>query len=217
MASFTAKRRAVGAALGHAVFECALVRVPVASGTSHILPAKWQDLVRTARCPCLVTVRARDRSMCSRQSETSVAMFRDGKSRAMEILNGMTAFTLVQVRSSSKLVVMGVFVAVQAGCELHFVDGVLASWEMALTTLNSDVLSAQGIAGGVVLLHAEERWLPALDRMAFRALTFLRSRFKLAFVRVGFVAVHTVRKGQRLFEIAVQMALGATHGGVLAE
>ena len=53
--------------------------------------------------------------------------------------------------------------------------------------------------------------------MALRAFALLRTRFELAFVRVGFVAIHAIRKRQRPLEIAVQVALGAADRRVLAE
>lgn len=82
---------------------------------------------------------------------------------------------------------------------------------MALVALHLDVFALQWIARGIVLLDAKQRWLPAVDVMAFRAFTLLRPRCKLTFVRVRLMAVGTIRKRQRLPEIAVHMALRAAH------
>ena len=65
-----------------------------------------------------------------------------------------------------------------------------------------------------MLFCAKERWLPALDRMAFRAFPLLRPRCKLAFMRVRLVAVGTIRKWQLFLKVAVHMALRAGHGCV---
>lgn len=88
---------------------------------------------------------------------------------------------------------------------------------MALVALHLDVLALQRIARGVVLLDAKQRWLPAFDRMAFRAFTLLRPRCKLTFVRVRLMAAGAIRKWQRLFEITVNMALRAVYRRVLAK
>lgn len=88
---------------------------------------------------------------------------------------------------------------------------------MAFSAFHDDVFSLQRVSGCVVFLHTEQRRLPSIEVMAFRAFALLRPRVKLAFVRVRFVAVGAVRKGQRLFEVAFQVALCAADHGVLAE
>ena len=86
---------------------------------------------------------------------------------------------------------------------------------MAFVAFDFDVFPFQGISGSVVLLHAKERRLPAFHGMAFRAFALFWPRVKLAFVRVGLVAIRAVLKRQRLLEIAFQVALRATDGGML--
>jgi len=88
---------------------------------------------------------------------------------------------------------------------------------MAFGAVHSDVLAAERILRSVVLLHAEERRLPPVHRVAFRAFAFFRTRIELAFVRIGLVAVSAVCERQRLLEVAVQMAFGAADGQVLAQ
>src|ERR671924_586816 len=59
-------------------------------------------------------------------------MFGDRKGRAVKIQNGMAVFTAVLVRRGRKLSVVGVFVAIRAGGEFHFVNRVFSGGEVAL-------------------------------------------------------------------------------------
>jgi len=88
---------------------------------------------------------------------------------------------------------------------------------MALAAFDFNVLALQRVAGSVVLFDSKQRRLPTVHSVALGAFTFLWPRLELAFVRVGFVAVHAIRKGQRLLEVAVQMAFSTTNSGVSAE
>ena len=72
------------------------------------------------------------------------------------------------------------------------------------------------IIRGGVLFHRKLRWLPAFDSVTGRAFNALRTFGELPLVRVRFMAVHALCKYQRLLEVAVGMALGAIHAGVLA-
>lgn len=88
---------------------------------------------------------------------------------------------------------------------------------MAFAALDRDVFSLQRITGSIVFFHPKKRGLPALYGMALRALTFFRPPFKLAFVRIGFMAIRAIFERQRLFKIAVDMALCATDRRVLTK
>ena len=164
-----------------------------------------------------MAIRASHGRVGSGERETGVAMFDDGKSGAMKILNRMATFAFVLIGRWGKLAVVGILMAVQAGREFYLVDRVFAGGQMAFATLDGNVFSLQRVIGSVMLLHAKERWLPTFHGMAFRAFPLLRPSFKLAFVRVGFMAVRAIRKGQLFFEIAVDVTLGATDRRVLSE
>ena len=47
--------------------------------------------------------------------------------------------------------------------------------------------------------------------VALRAFTFPFTFFKLAFVRIGFVAIAAIGKGKRFFEVAIQVARDASN------
>src|SRR5258708_1150702 len=88
---------------------------------------------------------------------------------------------------------------------------------MALVAFNGNVFALQRVFGGVVLFHAEKRWLPSIHIMAFRALALLGPRFELALVRVRFMTIIAIIKRELPFEITLQMALSAADHGVLSE
>lgn len=193
------------------------MRIVVAACATHVREAERQDFVSTAGGAYLMTVRARYGSVSAGQNESSVTMFGDGKCRTVKILHCVAAFTFVFVGRSRKLPVMRVLVAVQAGGELHLVDGVFACRQMAFRAFDSNVFSPQRISGGVVLFDAKERWLPAFHRMALRAFAFFGPRFELALVRIRLMAVVTIRKRQRLLEFPVHMTLHAIYRRMLAQ
>jgi len=58
--------------------------------------------------------------------------------------------------------------------------------------------------------------LPAVNRVARGAFSGVRTLGKLAIVGISFVAIHAPLEYQRLLKIAVSVALGTIHTGVLA-
>lgn len=68
----------------------------------------------------------------------------------------MAGFTLILIGCGGKLPVMGVLVAIGAGCEFHFVNGVLARRDMAFCAFHLRVLAFERVVGRVMLLYAEQ-------------------------------------------------------------
>src|ERR1700692_1917602 len=67
-----------------------------------------------------------------------------------------------------------------------------------------------------MLFHGERRWLPSVHVVAGSALALVNPFGKLTIMRIGLVAIHALRKNQRLLEIAVRVALGAIHTGMFS-
>lgn len=132
-------------------------------------------------------------------------MLRDRIGSAMEIDHGVAVFAAIIIRRSGELVVMRVFVAIRTLREFHFVNGVFARRNMALGAIHLDVFALQGILRSAVLVHAKQRRLPAIQRVALRAFALLRPRLELPLVRVGLMAIDALRKGNLLLEIPVQV------------
>ena len=126
MAGFAPLRRAVGATPRHAFIEFAMMHILMAGGAGPIFEMERQDLVLSAGGPHLMTIGARNGGVRPGQRKTCLAMFGDRECGAVPIQNGMTILAFVQIRGSCKLSVMGILVAVGAGCEFHLIDRVLA-------------------------------------------------------------------------------------------
>ena len=126
MAGFAPLRRAVGTLPCHAFVEFAMMHILMAGGAGPIFEMERQDLVLSAGGPHLMTIGARHGGVRARQRKTCLAMFGDRECGAVPIQNGMTILAFVQIRGSCKLSVMGVLMAVGAGCEFHLIDCVLA-------------------------------------------------------------------------------------------
>lgn len=153
---FATQGRAIGAALCHTVLEFAMMRIGVACGTAPVFEMERQDFIGPARRAHLMTIGARHGSMSAGKNKTRAAMLGDGKCGAVEVLNGVTAFTFIEIGRGGKLAVVGIFMAIRAGREFHFVKRVFSCGQMALGAFDGDVLPLERVIGVVVLLHAEE-------------------------------------------------------------
>ena len=87
---------------------------------------------------------------------------------------------------------------------------------MALRTLQASVATLQRIRRSRMFLDREFRRFPALHGVASGALSVIRALGKLAFVWIRLVAIHALGEYQRLLEVAVRVALSATHSRVLS-
>src|SRR6267143_5250093 len=217
MAGFASLRRAVGTAPRHALIEFAMMDILMAGGAGPIFEMERQDFILPSGGTDFVAIGASNGGMRAGQRKTRLAMFGDRESGAVKIQNGMTLLAFVTIRRGFKLSVMGILMAVGAGCEFHLVDGVLARWQMALVAFHFDVLALQRVLGCVVLFHAEQRGLPAIHGVAFRALALFGTCFELALVGVRFMTIIAITKRKDPFEITLQMALSAADHGVLSE
>lgn len=145
VASFAAERSAVGAALGHALAEFALVRVRMADGAAAIFPTKWQDLVGPAGGPYLVTVAAGNSHVRAGQNEPCIAMLGDRVSGAMEILHSVAILAAILMGRGGELGVMRVLVAVGAIREFYLENRVLPGGKVALRARDLNVLSGERV------------------------------------------------------------------------
>lgn len=216
MAGFAAERGPIRPAPGHAVAKFSVVRVLMAGSARPIGKVKGQDFVLAMRQLRFVTFIARNSRMGTGQGKLRFLMQRDRKKTAVKILNRMTVLTAIIMGRPGELPVMRVLVTVGAIRELYLVDGFFSGGEMTLRALHRRVFAFQGVAGGLVLVYAERRRLPALDFVTFPAFTLRRASGKLPVVNI-FVAVHTIRKSQRLFEVSSGVARDAVHLGVRAK
>src|ERR1700739_4988923 len=203
-----AKGRSIGALASHLFVEFALVRVLVASGAGAILEMKGKDFVGATGQPHFVAIGAGHGRMSSGKREAGLAMFGDGVSGAVPIHHGVAIFAAIFVRSLRELIVVSVLVAVGTLSELHFVNGVLASGDVALVALDLDVFALQGVLRSVVFFHTESRRFTAVNIVACGAFALFGAGIELTLVGIRCVAVLAIGKGYFFFEVVLDVTGG---------
>jgi len=102
-------------------------------------------------------------------------------------------------------------VAIGAVLKFHPINRRLALWDVALPALQGSMFALQRIGGRGVRFRAERRWLESIKRVAVRALASADRLPKLTAMRIGVMAIRTLTKTQRLFEVTERMATVAFH------
>lgn len=143
-------------------------------GATHVRKTERQNLIGPRAQAYFMAVRTRNRGVRPAQRVARLPVHRHGKSRLVEILDGVAVLAPVLIRRGRELIVVGILMAVRASRKFHFVNGVFTRRQMALVAFHLDVLAPQGIGRRIMLFHSEERWFPTFHRMTFRALAFLR-------------------------------------------
>ena len=127
----------------------------------------------------------------------------------------MALVTSVEIGSSGKLVGVSIGMAIGAALKLDFIKGVLALRDVALHTLQPRVAALQWVVGCSMFFHGEKGRLPALDVVAGRALAAILTLGELPVMSI-LVAICALLERDGLFEIAIDVALGAIDSSVLA-
>lgn len=206
----------VSPCLLHALPELSFVRIVVATRASERLPVINSRRLRLELGRLLMAFGARNRHMPTAQHKVSFLMFGQAKRRRLIRLQIVAAVAGIKVRSRRKLSLMLVGMTVSAALELDLEQSVLALRNMALGAFQSRVLPFQRIRARIVFLPREGRRLPSLDGMARSTLPAAFPLGKLPAVRIQLVTVHALLKCQRLFEVAVGVALHTSHAPMLA-
>ena len=163
----------------------------------------------------LVAVGTGNGDVPSGEREMSFLVLGQRKRGRLVAIHRMTTLASIEIRRTGKLSRVPVAMAICAAIEFDFEYRVLAFRNMALRTFQPRVATLQRIRRGRMFLDRELRWLPALHRVTGRALSLVRTFGKLAFVCI-LVAVHALGEYQRLLKVAIGVALGAVHTGVLS-
>lgn len=143
-------------------------------------------------------------------------MFRDGVRGAMPVRNRVARFALVAVRDACELSIVRIFVTIAAELKLDFVDGVSPGRYMTLCASYLDVFSSKRIFSRVVLFYSEQRRLPTLQVVAFRAITLFRASVKLPFMRIRCVTVFAVCEDDFLLKVVPDMTRRTSYSCVFA-
>lgn len=216
MAGFASGSGSIRSHLLHAFFELPFMGIIVATGAGQILPVidhRWFGL-KLRRF--LVALSARSRHVTTRQSKLRLPVFGQCERGRLVPLQIVAAVARIEVRRRSELSGVPVAVTVGASLKLHLEQRVFSFRNMALRALQTSMTALQRIAARCMFLHRESRRLPALSRVARRTLASIRTLGELPVVGIGLVAVRTLAECQRLFKVAIGVALRAVDAGVFA-
>jgi len=164
-----------------------------------------------------VAIAAGHGHVATREFELGLLMLCEGERGRAVTLQAVTLIALVFVGLTCELVVVLIHVAIGATLEVRDLEQrVLASWSVALITLQLSVPIDQRVVGLGMRLHIEQGGLPAIHVVTVRALDATRTLRELAIVFI-LVAINTLRKRQFLLEVSVGVAQQAIDGGVLSK
>lgn len=214
MAGLATGRLPVRPNLLNAVVELALVDIFMTAGAIQVLPV-INEIFRLELRRFLVAIGARHREVPTGQRKMSLLMLGECKGGRLVSLQVVAFIAGIEIWGGGKLTGMAVLVAIGAEGKLHPVESVFALGNVALGAFHLGVTALQRVLGGSVLLDREKGRLPALHVMARGALAFVRALGELPVVSV-LVAIRTFRERDRLFEVAIGVALAATDLRVFA-
>ena len=115
----------------------------------------------------------------------------------------------------SKLTGVTVGMAIGTALKLDPIQGVLTLGNVALHAFQPHMTALQRVSGRSVIFHGEKGGLPPLHVVAGGALAAVLTLGELPVMSI-LVAIHALLERDRLLEIAIGVALGATDGSVLA-
>jgi len=217
VAGLASRRAAVRLFLRHAVAEFTVVRILMAPGARAVIEPVGHDFRGVPSLALRVAFGARHGEVRARQPEAALLMLCDREGRRMESADRVARLAPVVVRRRRKLPLVNVLVAVEAFRERKLVPRRGPRGNVALVARHLGVLSFERIRGESVLLHAEQRRLPAIHGVTGGAFALVLPLRELPAVGIGIVAVRAIRERDLFLEIAVRVALQAIHLRVLAE
>lgn len=188
----------------------------MATGAVQIIPVIEDGSLRLELRRFFVAFRAGYGDVPTGEGEVSLLVFGQGEGRWLIAFERMATIASVEVRGCGKLSRVPIAVAIGAMIEFDFEQGVLPFRDMTLSAFQSGMPTLQRIGGRGVLFHREPGRLPPLHGVAGSALPTTDTLRELPLVWIGLVAVHALGKYQRLFEVAIGVALRAIYRRVLS-
>lgn len=154
---------------------------------------------------------AGNRDMSAGQHESCLLVSRQAEGGRFVSLDRMTTITRVEIRCGSELPRVLIRVAIGAAVKLDLELRVLPLGNMTLRALHACMSALERIPAARMLFHGKRRRAPSLHGVAVRALGTSSTFLELSLVRIRLVAIGAAGKCQRLLEIAICVALFATH------
>jgi len=203
--------------LQHAFLELALVRVSVATRAGEILPVIDRARSWFEFGGFLVAVGAWNRDVPARQNEVRLFVASQCERRWLIAFKVVAPVARIEIGRSRELAAVLVAVAIGATLESDFEQSIFALGDVTLRALQSGMPALQRIGRGCVVLHCEPRWFPPFHGVTRSALCARRPLGELPIVWVGFVAIHTLLKSQRLLEVSAAVTLNAVDHRMLSQ
>lgn len=204
-------RRAVRRTNGHHLGELASVRILVTGSAASILKAVFYSAQLCSGFLNFMTIRANDRNMRAGQRKSRGIVLRQSEQRRPEALHVVAILAAIFMWRRGELAFVNIRVA---SGTLHILDGkncVGASRYVTLRAGDCSVLSFKRILCLRMLLHTECGRFEAVDRMAVGAFRAEAALGKLPVMWIGQMAINTLLKRNRSFEIACFVAPFAGH------
>src|SRR5690348_5295196 len=204
-------RRAIGQTNGHYLGELAFVWILMTGGAAPILKAVFYSAQLCSGFLNFMTIRANDRNMRACEGKSGGIVLRQSQQRRPEALHVVAILAAIFMWRRGELAFMNICMA---SGTLHILDGknrVRAFRYVTLRAGHRSVFSFKRILCLRMLLHPECGRLEAVDGMtvgAFRAEVALG---KLPAMWIGQMAINTLLKRNRSFEIACFVAPFAGH------
>lgn len=207
----TTLRRAIGQTNGHHLGELASVRILVAGSAAPILKSVLYSARLCSGFLDFMTIRANNRNMRAGQRKSRGIVLRQSEQRRPEALHVVAILAAIFMWRRGELAFMNIRVA---SGTLHILDGKNCVCALRYVTLRAGdccVLSFERIFCIRMLLHPECGRFEAIDGMAVGAFRAEAALGKLPVMWIGQMAINTLLKRNRSFEIVCFVAPFAGH------
>jgi len=202
----------------HSFLELPIVRIAVTLFATEISETELRSFIlSTFGITNFVAFGASGSQVCAGELELCLLVARQSERGRRVSLDGVARFAAIQVRRCRELRFVHVVVAIETLRKLDLEARVFAGGNMALCAIDVRMLALQRIQGCRVVFYSEQRWLESIHvvtRFATAAIGTLR---ELSAMGIRAVAVGTIVKCQRPFEIAGGMAFVAGHFEVFSQ
>jgi hypothetical protein len=152
--------------------------------------------------------------MCARQRETRPLVASQREMRRTKFRDAVTFFAAILIRRDRELTLVNVLMATAALRLRNMKHGVLAFGNVTGVAFRFGMPAFEWIHARGMFLHTKNGGLESVHRVTNRTICTAGTRRELAAVIVG-MAIHAFGKCDVGFEIALVVAVAASHGAVL--
>lgn len=204
-------RRAIGQTNGHYLGELAFVWILMTGGAAPILKAVFYSAQLCSGFLNFMTIRANDRNMRACEGKSGGIVLRQSEQRRPEALHVVAILAAIFMWRRGELAFMNICMA---SGTLHILDGKNCVCAFRYVTLRAGdrcMLTFERILCLRMLLHPECGRFEVIDGMTVGAFRAEAALGKLPAMWIGQMAINTLLKRNRSFEIACFVAPFAGH------